>query len=212
MQRRRLVLRILALLTAGLWVVGCTGSGVTEQSVGPTGSGTPSPQSTSASLPPSGLDASNAPSSTRPATTSSPAADAEAADRTAAEAQWIKSWDVYLAMAATPAAERDALASTVTIDPAKSKMLTDAQEFDKQGLQTYGQIGHRISWPQAINGADTALIDDCQDRSNSGSLEASTGNKVTVGVAGLHYQGQLVRGDDGIWRVSQSYFLKDEPC
>lgn len=208
MQRRRLMLRTLALLTVGLCVVGCTSSGVTEQTVTPTSSSTaPSTLSASASPSPSKLDTSGEPTSASPA-----AADAEATDRAAAEAQWIKSWDVYLAMATTPAGERDSLAGTVAVDPAKSKMLADAQEFDKQGLQTYGQIGHRLSWPQPIDGADTAVIDDCQDRSSSGSLEISTGNKVSVGVAGLHYQGQMVRGSDGIWRVAQSYFLKDEPC
>jgi len=41
---------------------------------------------------------------------------------------------------------------------------------------------------------------------------ASTGDKVTVGVARDHYQGSLVKGDDGVWRVEQVFYLKDEPC
>ena len=73
-------------------------------------------------------------------------------------------------------------------------------------------LGHRISWPQPINGATTALIDDCQDASQSGSMKTATGDKVTVGVARDHYQGSLVKGDDGVWRVEQVYYLKDEPC
>lgn len=91
-------------------------------------------------------------------------------------------------------------------------MLTDAAEFDRQGLQTYGQLGHRISWPQPINGGNSALIDDCQDRSASGAVEVSSGNKVTVGVSRDHYQGNLMRGGDGVWRVSDVFYLKDEPC
>ena len=136
----------------------------------------------------------------------------EAADRAAVEAQWVKSWDVYLAIATTPAADREALAATVTVDPTKTNMLTDAAQFDSQGLQTYGTLGHRISWPQDINGKTTALIDDCQDRSGAGAYKTSTGDKITVGVPRDHYQGNLVKGDDGVWRVAEVYYLKDEPC
>jgi hypothetical protein len=208
-QSRPRLLRVIALLTAGALLVGCSESGVTVESVDPTGS------VESSSHLPARTSSQEASSTIATSPTSTAEADpsaVEAADRTAAEGQWIQSWNVYLAMASTPAAEREALAATVTVDPAKTKMLADAQEFDRQGLQTYGQIKHRVSWPQPINGANTALIDDCQDRSNSGSLETATGNKVTVGVSGLHYQGQLVRDVDGFWRVSQSFFLKDEPC
>ena len=63
----------------------------------------------------------------------------------------------------TPAADREALAATVAVDPTKANMLEAAPQFDSQGLQTYGTLGHRISWPQPINGAPTAVIDDCQD-------------------------------------------------
>ena len=91
-------------------------------------------------------------------------------------------------------------------------MLTDAAQFDSQGLQTYGTLGHRISWPQDINGGSTAVIDDCQDRSQAGSMKVATGDKVTVGVPRDHYQGNLVKGDDGVWRVAEVYYLKDEPC
>ena len=112
----------------------------------------------------------------------------------------------------TPAADREALAATVAVDPIKAKMLEAGTQFDAQGLQTYGTLGHRISWPQPINGAPTAVLDDCQDASQTGSMKTATGDKATVGVPRDHYQGSLVRGDDGIWRVAQVFYLKDEPC
>ena len=136
----------------------------------------------------------------------------ESADRAAVESQWVKSWDVYLEIARTPASDREALAATVAVDPTKTNMLSDAAKFDTQGLETYGSLGHRISWPQPINGGTTALIDDCQDRSQSGAIKTATGDKISVGVARDHYQGSLVKGDDGVWRVEQVYYLKDEPC
>ena len=43
-------------------------------------------------------------------------------------------------------------------------------------------------------------------------MRTATGDKVTVGVARDHYQGSLVKGDDGVWRVQQIFYLKDEPC
>src|SRR5664279_1012628 len=90
------------------------------------------------------------------ATDSGPLAG-EAADRAAVESQWVKFWDVYLAIAITPAADREVLVATVAVDPTKANVLSDAAEFDSQGLRTYGTLGHRISWPQPINGATTAV-------------------------------------------------------
>jgi hypothetical protein len=195
---------------AGGFVVGCSGSGVSVQTIDPTGLSSSSGAASTALL------WSDTPATAAPSTTptSSPptSVDTESADRAAVEAQWIKSWDVYLEIARTPPEEREELASTVTVDPTKSKMLADALEFDRQGLETYGQLGHRISWPQPINGSDWAVIDDCQDRSASGAMETATGTKKTVGVARDHYQGGLTRGEDGIWRVANVYYLRDEPC
>jgi hypothetical protein len=201
---------------------GCTSaSGVNIETLDPaTSSSTASSTatSTSSSTAPASPSQSSAPPSsvlTSPsptAGTDSGLPAGEAADRAAVEAQWVKSWDVYLAIATTPAADREALAATVTVDPTKTNMLTDAAQFDSQGLQTYGTLGHRISWPQDINDKTTALIDDCQDRSGAGAYKTSTGDKITVGVPRDHYQGNLVKGDDGVWRVAEVYYLKDEPC
>jgi len=206
-----------SLAIAGVLLAACTSaSGVNIETLDPatstslsTASSTAAPATGSpASVPQSSVVTS--PSPTVGAGSGPPAG--EAADRAAVEAQWVKSWDVYLAIATTPAADREALAATVTVDPTKANMLTDAAQFDSQGLQTYGTLGHRISWPQDINGKTTALIDDCQDRSGAGAYKTSTGDKITVGVPRDHYQGNLVKGDDGVWRVAQVYYLKDEPC
>lgn len=98
------------------------------------------------------------------------------------------------------------------VDPALTGAIKDAETIAGKGLDTYGEVGHRVTWPKPIDGADTALVDDCMDTSKSGAYETSTGNKTSVGVARLHMQGSLVKGPDGIWRVQQTYFLKDEPC
>lgn len=219
MLRRRPAAMTAALATACVLLASCNpGSGVNTETLDPATSASPSlstaaESSPQSSAPVSPAQGSSAAVNTSPTAGTDPGVPAgEAADRAAVEAQWIKSWDVYLAMATTPASDRQALAATVTVDPTKTKMLTDAAEFDKQGLKTYGTLGHRISWPQDINGRTFATIDDCQDASQTGSMNVATGNKVTVGVPRDHYQGNLVKGDDGVWRVAEVYYLKDEPC
>jgi hypothetical protein len=203
-----------ALAIACVLLAGCTSaSGVNVETLDPatstsTASSTASASPSQSSAPPSSVLASPSPI----AGTDSGLPAGEAADRAAVESQWVKSWDVYLAIAITPAADREALADTVTVDPTRANLLSDAAQFDSQGLQTYGALGHRISWPQPIAGGTTAVIDDCQDRSQAGSMKAATGDKLTVGVPRDHYQGSLVKGDDGIWRVAQVFYLKDEPC
>jgi hypothetical protein len=215
---RKRAASVIGLMVVGAVLAGCTGSsGVNTQSLDPISTSTASAStvSSSTSASPSQISASQSPSPTAQNETSGTdtglSAD-ESADRAAVESQWVKSWDVYLAIARTPAADREALVATVAVDPTKANMLSDAAKFDSQGLQTYGTLGHRISWPQPINGGATAVIDDCQDASQSGSMKTATGDKVTVGVARDHYQGSLVKGDDGVWRVEQVFYLKDEPC
>ena len=218
---RERTMAAITLLAAGAILAGCTGtSGVNTQDLTtPTESSTIS-ASTSSTVDPSSSALTSSAAITPPTTDTAASASAgteglsaqEEVDRAAVEAQWVKSWEVYLELARTPAADREALVAAVAVDPTKTNMLSDAAKFDSQGLETYGSLGHRISWPQPINGGTTALIDDCQDASQSGSMKTATGDKVTVGVARDHYQGSLVKGDDGVWRVGQVFYLKDEPC
>jgi len=214
MSRQRFTALIAALVIACGVIAGCTpDSGVKTETLDPTTSrsNTSSPAAVSP-LPSSAAQSSPAADPSPSVGTDSGLTAEEAADRAAVEAQWIKSWDVLLGIGATPAADREALAASVAVDPTKAKMLEAGTQFDSQGLQTYGTLGHRISWPQPISGKSTALVDDCQDASQTGSLETATGNKVTVGVPRDHYQGNLVKSDDGVWRVAEVYYLKDEPC
>jgi hypothetical protein len=152
------------------------------------------------------------PSGTTTGTTDDGLSDAERADRAAAEAQWVKSWDVYTELPGTPEAERAELASTVMVDPGLTRALDEAKSVSDQGWDTYGAIGHRLSWPSEINGAAEAVIRDCQDTSQTGSYEINTGYKKTVGVPARAMQGLLVKGADGTWRVAQVFYLQDETC
>ena len=136
----------------------------------------------------------------------------ETADRAAIEAQWDKLWRIYAALPHTAEGDRQALAAEVAVDPALANLLTDANTLNSKGWDTYGQFTSRITWPHPVDGKATAVIADCQDASQAGSLETSTGNKTTVGVARNPLQGTFVRGQDGVWRVDRVFYLKDEPC
>jgi hypothetical protein len=210
----------IALFAATALVTGCSGSsGVnTEDLTSATGSTTISatlPSST-ASASPSTAPPSTASASTEASPSDAPGTDGlspqESADRAAIEAQWNRFWQVYLELPHTPEGDRQAMAAEVAVDPGLTNLLTDAKTVEQKGWDSYGQIIHRISWPQPVDGKTTAVIADCQDTSQAGSLETSTGNKMTVGVERNPLQGNLVRGEDGVWRVQQAYYLKDEPC
>ena len=121
-------------------------------------------------------------------------------------------WEIYAALPHTPEGERQALAAQVAVDPALSNLLTDASTMNSKGWDTYGEFKSRISWPQPVDGKKTAVIADCQDASQAGSLETGTGKKTTVGVERNPLQATFVRGQDGVWRVDQVFYLKDEPC
>ena len=136
----------------------------------------------------------------------------EEADRAAAEAQYTKFWQVYLALPHTPEDQWAAILEPVAVEPMFSNAQTDARSVINAGWDTYGEFGHRYSWPQPINGSDTALLTDCEDGSQTGALETATSNKKTVGTERSHKQGSLVRGADGIWRVQGSFFIKDTHC
>ena len=178
-------------------------SSVTSSSAAPSSSAASSPTSSSAAAP---LFSSAAP------TTSDAIPAPEAANRAAAEAAWTRYWEVYATLPHTPEDQWDGLLVAVAVEPMITNAKTDARSIVEKGRDTYGTVTHRFSWAKPINDSDTATISDCDDTSQSGAYETATGNKISVGVPRRNTMGTLVKGSDGIWRVSAAYILKDEPC
>src|SRR5664279_4020453 len=154
----------------------------------------------------------SAPSSSATATTSDSISANEEAARTAAEAQYTKYWEVFAALPHTPEDQWQAMLADVAVEPLITNTQDDARVVRDKGRDTYGQVLHRFSWNEPINGADNALLTDCDDSSRAGAYETATGEKVTAGVERRHMLASMARGDDGVWRVQQTYYLKDEPC
>jgi hypothetical protein len=156
-----------------------------------------------------------------PASTSLDPAAQEAADRAAIEAQWAEFWIVVLGAVRLPDDQREPALAQVAVDPLKSKILAEVRDSAAQGLDRYGSMTQHPYWEQRIDGSNTAVMGDCQDASQSGVINTSTGKQETVGVEGPRSPGPILdnntrivfeRGNDGVWRVHDIYYLVDKSC
>jgi len=147
---------------------------------------------TASSAPPSALD---------------PAAQ-EAVDRRLIESQWVAFWNVYDAIVRTPKDQRAAALAAVAVPPVSDNILEAADQADIDGIDNYGPVTHRLSWQFSIDGASTATIADCQDQSQAGTIKISTGEKGPPGQPRSNMRGLFNKGTDGVWRLSQLFFLE----
>jgi hypothetical protein len=67
-------------------------------------------------------------------------------------------------------------------------------------------------WEQSVDGKSTAVMEDCTDTSQSGSMFAATGERRTVGVPDNNTRATFVKGPDGVWRVKEIFFFVDLTC
>ncbi len=198
------------------WLVAACSSGGSPDLQSPIATSSSSSAATS-SLPISSAPVASSSTSTAPLFSSSPEASStiaatESVDRAAAEAQWTKYWEIYAALPHTPEDQWDALLAPVAVESMVNAAKDDARSIRDEGNDTYGTVGHRFTWTKPISGSDTAVLQDCNDGSQAGAYETATGNKITVGVPRQNTMGTLVRGADGVWRVSAAYIVKDTPC
>ena len=210
---RRRVVQGGALALAGWLVVACSGGGSPDLQ----SSAAMSSSTVTSSVSESGTAATSSATSSESlfsssSETSGTVSAAEADDRAAAEAQWTKYWEVYAALPHTPEDQWDALLTPVAVESMINAAKDDARSIRDEGNDTYGTVGHRFTWTKPVGGSDTAVLQDCNDGSQAGAYETATGNKITVGVPRQNTMGTLVRGPDGIWRVSAAYIVKDAPC
>ena len=84
-------------------------------------------------------------------------------------------------MQSMPADQVTPALTAVAVDPALSRLQAQNTQFRAEGKVGYGANIIYVAWPKPINGGDTAMLDDCQDGSQAGYLDAKTGNKLTVG-------------------------------
>jgi len=140
-------------------------------------------------------------------------AQREVADRAAVEAAWANFWVVSLTLVAQfPPAEWPAKVGRVAVDPIRSQQLAVSAKDLRDGVERYGTVVNRPSWPQPIAGKNTATLQDCMDGSRAGSVNKNTGKKVTVGTPRASTRAIFVKGGDGQWRVQRIEDHVDEKC
>lgn len=166
---------------------------------------TPTPASPSVADPAS-------PPSAPVSTSSGEALPQEEADRAAIEAQWMRYWRLYIDIVEMPEAVRPSAADAVAVDPTYSNLLKYADYFNDNGRQNYGTVKHRLSWMEPISGASQAVLSDCQDQSHFGASDAKSGKKLSVGVVRDNIKANFIKGQDGVWRISDIYYLLDIEC
>lgn len=171
----------------------------------------PSTFLSSSSLPPP----SASPSAVESSPSTPPSADIspqEAADRAAIEAQWIKFWLVYRDMVDTPAEQRTELVSSVAKSPLTETMLDIAQDANADGIENYGEVTHHLFWEIPVDGQNVAAIGDCQDQTETGTIDVATGLKSPPGGSKVNIRGQLVRESNGIWLVQTLVDMGTNNC
>ena len=118
-------------------------------------------------------------------------------------AQWNKFWEVYPALPHTPEGIARHWPRRSQSTPRCPTSSPTPSTMNSKGWDTYGEFSHRISWPQPVNGKTTAVIADCQDASQAGSLKpapATRRQSVSNGIrcrepssVGRTVSGELIR-------------------
>jgi hypothetical protein len=210
-----------------------SGSDVGSAPVGPTSVATTRPSSSGAAAPPTtvqptGTSKTPAGSATTPKSFTKPSSSSssvglptisggalsaqEVKDRAAIQAVWVKYWDVYTRINDVPTTQRLIALNSVSVDPIRKKIVVSALKYDKDGLNTYGSVGHRIYWGPSVNGTSPAIMGDCLDTSRYGTVVVKTKAKQTVGYLRDNTRGVFVRLSDGQWRVQSVESLMDQAC
>ncbi len=76
----------------------------------------------------------------------------------------------------------------------------------------YGTSIFHPYWAQSVDGKSTAVMEDCTDTSQSGSMVAATGEKRTAGVPDNNTRATFEKGPDVVWRVKEIFFFVDLTC
>jgi len=143
-------------------------------------------------------------------TTLDPAAK-EAKDRQDAEAVWRQFNGLIVTLETLPADQVEAAINAVAVDPTATRMRDENAKFRAEHKAGYGQVVPSIHWTQPIDGKDTAVISDCQDGSQAGFLDTTTGNKLTVGTVNTPIEATLQRTGQG-WKVAKADIQQGATC
>jgi len=121
-------------------------------------------------------------------------------------------WEVTDNLPTVPETERRYAASSVAVEPTLTQVLHQAKSLADNGLVVYGTSVFHPHWEQSVDGKSTAVMEDCTDTSQSGSMVAATGERRTVGVPDNNTRATFAKGPNGVWRVKEIFFFVDLTC
>lgn len=154
------------------------------------------------------MPASNGTDPTVPAANSQ-----ERADRDAIEAVWRQAWLTYETIPDVPAEERRDLVYASFTDPVAAQLLELAAKADANGDTFFGHSVLHPFWYRAVNGLDYAVMGDCRDSSETGSMNRATGQVRWMGKADSTTVGSFVKDPlTGGWKVFQVTNLPNLRC
>ncbi len=145
------------------------------------------------------------PTATATSTTLDAAAQ-EKADRAAAEVVRRKFNALVGSVESLPVEQVDSAVDAVAIDPTAAALKKENLQFRAENKAGYGQVISYITWEKPIGGSGTAVLNDCQDGSQSGVLDTKTGAKLVVGTAKTPFRGTLTHTASG-WKVMTAELL-----
>lgn len=140
------------------------------------------------------------PPATNSVSTSAPTLTTVTDERFAIESVYREFWDRLHQVTALEEAALRANLSEVMAEPQLSTTLGAIAGQRQAGITIYGnEVAHIASIEIA---GDSATVKDCQDASQSGQAEVTTGKRNTVGVSKNPITATVVRRD-GRWKISQ---------
>lgn len=131
----------------------------------------------------------------------------------AIEQAWAHFWEVTDHLPTVAEAERRNAASSVAVEPTLAQVLNQAKSLADNGLVVYGRSIFHPYWDQSVDGHSTAMMEDCTDTSQSGSMVAATGERRTVGVPDNNTRATFVKAPMGFGeskRYSSSWTSRAE--
>lgn len=144
-----------------------------------------------------------------------PSADTTRADQQAVLKGYNAYWTTYDTTAAQPSSDKAVVSmalSAVAAEPLLTSSTNDIVNAALAGQKAYGSYVVHPKTPVFQDESSTeALVTDCIDSSRSGWANAD-GQPLTVGVPAVFSKATMVRGKDGIWRMSQVTFDDQVTC
>jgi hypothetical protein len=130
---------------------------------------------------------------------------AGAQERAVVEAAYRRFWAVSWDVDKQPVPRWRVVLAGVSVDPELTRVYAGTKAQRQAGIRMFGHV--RLGPPVLRLAVGRAEVFDCQDASQAGQADSRTGRPRTVGVARSPVEAVVLRGADGVWRVSDVRYV-----